>query len=96
MYDTVKIGTEFTFRREEFIFGLKDLAWSPGGSRKQAKPDETALGQIRAAGVEIINWVNDIAAAGKSGKLIILISDSVPSIEQFTLLIDIICFARFS
>jgi len=68
MYDTVKIGTEFTFRREEFIFGLKDLAWSPGGSRKQAKPDETALGQIRAAGVEIINWVNDIAAAGKSGK----------------------------
>ena len=31
-----------------------------------------------------------------SVKVIILISDSVPSIEQFTLLIDIICFARFS
>ena len=69
MHKTVKIGTEFTFRREEFIFGLADLAWRPDGPKKQAKANETALEQIRAAGVEILNWVNDIAAAGKSGKL---------------------------
>lgn len=68
MHNTVKIGTEFTFRREEFIFGLADLAWRPDGPKKQAKADETALEQIRAAGEEITNWVNDIAAAGKSGK----------------------------
>lgn len=68
MYDTVKIGTEFTFRREEFIFGLKDLAWSPSGSRKQAKADEKALEQIKAAGREIVDWVNEIVEAGESGK----------------------------
>lgn len=70
MYNTVKIGTEFTFRREEFIFGLGDLAWRPDGPKKQTKAKETALEQIRAAGAEIINWVNDIATAGKSKKFL--------------------------
>lgn len=68
MHNTVKIGTEFTFRREEFIFGLKDLAWSPSGPKKQAKADEKALEQIKAAGAEILKWAGEIEAMGKSGK----------------------------
>lgn len=68
MYNTVKIGTEFTFRRSEFVFGLGDLAWSPSGPKKQVKAQEAALNQIKAAGAEIESWVNEIAKKGKSKK----------------------------
>ena len=67
--NTVKIGTEFTFRREEFVFGLEALAWNKQKSGKKASADPAQIKQIEAAGVEIINWVNYIAEMGNAGKI---------------------------
>lgn len=68
MYNTVKIGTEFTFRSEDFEFGLGDLSWSPSGPKKQVKAQEAAINQIKAAGAEIESWVDEIVKKGKSKK----------------------------
>lgn len=79
MRDTVKIGAEFTFRREEFVFGLEALAWredkpmryakTGGKGRKQVRVDRREIEQIKAAGQEIERWVDDIATLGNAGKI---------------------------
>lgn len=67
--NTVKIGTEFTFRRDEFVFGLEALAWKKQRSGKKVNVNPAEIKQIEAAGAEIINWVNYIDEMGNAGKI---------------------------
>lgn len=59
MRDTVKIGTEFTFRKDNYMFGMKDLERGKDGCKSQ----------ITEAGAEIDRWTTEIAKAkGKKYK----------------------------
>lgn len=70
MYDTVLVGTEFTFRMDRnFVFGLEALAWSPSGSKRQAEADGEEINQIKRAGQEIKNWVDAIKQKVRRGKV---------------------------
>ncbi len=57
MQKTIKVGTEFTFRKETFLFSMDDLAIEIGGAHK---------GEIEDAGSQIKNWTDYIM--GLKGK----------------------------
>ncbi len=51
--NTVKIGTEFTFRKDNYLFGIKDLE----------RGKDRCMSQIIEAGAEINRWTTEIAKA---------------------------------
>lgn len=60
MQKTIKVGTEFTFRKDTFLFSLKDLAIKTGGAHK---------GEIEDANSQIKKWTNHIISLkGKNVK----------------------------
>lgn len=84
MYNTVKIGTEFTFRKPNYLFTLEDLAVTKEERKRNRKVENP---QIREAGNEIIRWTDAIAGcvrnkSKKSGLLGVEIIEEPREVKQ--------------